>query len=361
MKKIFLFLFAIFAGLVLAGAGCFSFTDEKEVVTTGPAGMFVSGNKGDSWQPISVWPDVDGLKSLSDVSVYRLIDDPQDPNAIYWASRNNGLLFSYNEGRSWQKAAAPLDSGFVYGAAVHPKKKCEIFATNGFQIYKSEDCARSWENVYQEDRSDARISSMRFDPSGEHTLFITKINGDLLFSNDEGVSWSILYRFGVDIGRIEPDSVRPNTWYLASRGNGLYRSDDGGKNWINLGPALQQYPGAAEYRNMVIHPAKQDTLYWISTYGILKSVDRGDSWIPYKLITSPGSVDIYGFAVNPDDDKEMYYAAMRDERSTFYKTNDGGQTWSTKKLPSGQYPVVMRAHPNKKDIIYVGFAKPLSN
>ncbi|OGH69688.1 MAG: hypothetical protein A3C90_03555 [Candidatus Magasanikbacteria bacterium RIFCSPHIGHO2_02_FULL_51_14] len=359
MKRASIYLFTIAAALLLMGQGCLQIpTGEEEIVTTGPAGMFVSTDKGENWQAISALPEADGVKSLAGVSVYRLDDDPQDPKAIYWGSRGSGLLFSYDDGRTWRRAAVPLNTGFIYSVAVHPKDKCTLFATTGLFVYKTDDCARSWQEVHREDRADARVDSIFIDSFGDHTVFLTKANGELLSSSDGGSSWTVVQRFGTAIGLLEADAVRQNTLYLATRKKGLYRSDDGGKTWVNLFEQLRVYPGATEYRRLFVHPTKEGVLYWISTYGILKSTDRGDSWRPYTLITSPGSADIFGFDINRNNDKEMYYTAMVGGRSTFYKTEDDGKTWSTKRLPSGQIPAVLRVHPVNANIIYVGFAIP---
>lgn len=359
MKRASIYLFTIAAALLLMGQGCLQIpTGEEEIVTTGPAGMFASTDKGENWQSISLLPEADGVKNLAAVSVYRLADDPQDPKAIYWASRDGGLLFTYDDGRTWRRAAAPLNAGFIYSVAVHPADKCVIFATTGSYVYKSADCARSWQEVHREDRGAARVAMLAFDPFGDHDIFMVKLNGDFLKSEDEGASWTVIQRFRAQLERLEPDPTRAGAWYVSSRSSGLYRSDDGGATWKNLLDPLKAYPGATEYRRILVHPKKQGTLYWISTYGILKSADRGESWKPYTLITSPGSADIFGFAINPNNDKEMYYTAMVGGRSTFYKTEDDGATWSTRKLPSGQIPVTLRVHPENGNIIYAGFMIP---
>jgi len=87
-------------------------------------------------------------------------------------------------------------------------------------------------------------------------------------------------------------------------------------------------------------------------------MDRGESWQAMKLITPPGGADIYAFAVNPKNENEIYYTATINGRSTFYKSIDGSENWVTKKLPSGQLPVAMLIHPEKDNIVYLGFTFP---
>lgn len=82
--------------------------------------------------------------------------------------------------------------------------------------------------------------------------------------------------------------------------------------------------------------------------------------MPLNLITPPGSVLIYAFAINPNNDAEMYYTATQAEtnHSTFYKSIDSGQTWTTKKMPSGQIPAILRVHPDQNNLVYLGFTTP---
>jgi photosystem II stability/assembly factor-like uncharacterized protein len=358
MSKSF-FRFGLLACVLLfSGASCLSLTNDQTVSTSGPAGMFVSTDKGENWQPISVLPQVDGIKNINQISVYRLKEDPQDSKALYWASRSSGLFFSFNDGKTWQIAPEPLNTGFVYDVAVHPKNKCFIIATNGERVYKSIDCLRSWQEVHRDDRPEARVAALFFDPFNNNAAFIAKNNGDILSSIDGGKSWTVISRFGAAVEDVKPDLGIANVFYAATRGSGMFRSVDGGKTWANLSDKLNIYPGATQYRRMLIHPKKAGALYWISTYGILFSTDQGDSWFPLNLITSPGSVDIYGFGINPNNDKEIYYTSTLSGRSTFFKTSDGGKNWITKKMPSGQLPTVLRVHPENSSLIYLGFTIP---
>lgn len=346
------------SALLFLGAGCFSLVEDDSITTTGPGGMFASQDKGESWTQISTLPTTDGPVSLAGVSVFRLFEDPQDPKAMYWGSRGDGLYFTYDQGKSWQKAQGALASGYIYSLAVDPKNKCLLYASVGQLVYRSDDCSRSWEEIHRENRTTARINALIISPSGDR-LIMGKKNGEILQSLDQGETWSVLRRltkYGVE--KMIYDPLQEGVIYLATKNQGLLRSPDHGKKWFLFDEDLKSYANAEEYRGLYVHPKKEGVLYWTSTYGILKSEDGGETWAPYTLISSPGSADIYGFAINPNDDNEMYYAALRGGRSIFYITRDGGQTWSTNKMPSGQIPTVLRVHPDNGNIVYIGFTIP---
>lgn len=345
--------------VVFMGAGCVSFGGNQPT-TAGAAGVFVSTDKGENWKSLAALPEADGVKSIADANVYRFYDDPQDPHAVYLTTRATGMYYSYDDGRTWHRPGdANLQAGFIYSVAVHPKDKCTIYATNGTQVFRSNDCNRSYEEVYRESRGGVTIQSLQFDRAEPYKLFMGENNGDLLQSMDGGKSWTVINRFSSQLVHIETDKLKPGTVFVITRDQGLYRSTDSGQTWTPLVEQFKDFSGGLEYRGFIMHPTKPGVMYWLSTYGILYSTDSGDSWKPIELITPPGSVNIYAFAVNPRNDQEMYYTAtLKDlSRSTFYRSIDGGKNWTTKKVPSGQVPIVLRVHP-ELDYLYLGFAIP---
>ncbi|KKQ27712.1 MAG: hypothetical protein US42_C0006G0019 [Candidatus Magasanikbacteria bacterium GW2011_GWC2_37_14] len=340
--------------LFFAGAGCVSLSSNKQT-TTGPAGVFVSSDAGESWKQANVMPTAEGVKSIAGVNVYQIVADPQDPDTMYLASRENGLFYTYDGGATWQKSGSPFASGFVYSVTVHPKDKCELYATNGRQIFKTIDCNRSWQEVYREGRSDVLIGALSYNNFPPYQMYMAESNGDFLQSKDGGASWGLLKRFNVRLSFISASPFDGNLLYVISRTDGMYRSEDGGITWVNLKDKLAKFAGGLEYRRHLLHPTDINTIYWVSTYGIMYSHDRGNTWSAYKLITPPGSANIYSFAVNPKDDKQIFYVATINNRSTFYKTLDGGKNWITKKVPSDQLPVLLRYHPTKQNRLYLAF------
>jgi len=360
MKKTLLYIGLLSLVFLLTGAGC-TLGAQKGTNLTGAAGMFVSVDKGEAWQQISFLPTASGVKNISDRSVYKLFSDPQDSSALYWATRENGFLYSYDEGRAWQEPLGDLKKGYIYGIAIHPLDKCVIYVTNGDKIFKSEDCNRSWNEVYLESRPNVRVTSLVISPVTPYQIFASESNGDLIESADDGRSWQTIYRFNTELGDIYADPLQSGVFYAASKKAGLYRSLDDGATWESLKDTMKDFSKSNEYRRFLAHPEVSGRLYWISTYGILLSTDSGNTWTPIDLITPPGSAQIYGFSVNPKNVDEIYYTATINDRSTFYKSEDGGVRWITKRLPSGQLPSVLYVHPEKEEILYLGFTKMPKN
>ncbi len=356
MKRTLMSMIALMVALIVTGQSCVSFGAGKKNTSLGPAGAWVTTENGEAWTQIVSVPTAEGVQKIPNAEVFRFIDDPQDPRAFYWASREHGLLYTYDDGKTWSRSAAPLNAGLIQNLSVHPTDKCTIFVTNARQLYKTTDCARTWTELYREGRTQYIITSVAVNPFNTSQVFAATSAGDLLSSVDGGNSWSVSARFSnANIREIYFDTNKQGLMYLTTRASGLYRSRDTGLSWENLAKKFSDYAGALQYQRFVIYPAKAEQIYWVSKYGILTSRNAGEDWEPIPLVTPPGSVSIYGFGINPRNDKELYYTGTIGDRSTFYRSVDGGITWETRKLPTQQIPTALRVHPANSGWIYLGF------
>lgn len=360
MKNKIIILGVAVISLFIIGAGCgVNFGPNKnQPQTSGPSGMFLSTDNGEKWQPVVSLPSLKGVQSIAGVDVYRITVDPNDEKTMYLASRANGLFYTNDDGTTWQHASGPLSSGYVYSVSIHPKNKCIVYATNGSRVFRTDDCLRTWTEVYRESRSDVRVQGLTFAFGSPYKVYVVETNGDMLQSYDGSESWSVVKRFGKRLSTVVTHPLDANLIYVISVSDNIYRSVDGGSTWTNLSGNMKGFSGANDYRRHLLDNLDSNKFYWVSTYGILVSDDRGDTWTDIKLITAPGSAKIYAFAVNPKDNKEIYYTATINNRSTLYRSSDGGVNWVTRKLPSAQIPVYLRIHPDHDGWLYVAFSKP---
>lgn len=352
-------LVAVLVGaFILAGAGCVSTGNVVQ-----PLGMYRSPDRGETWTSVNALPTAQGVKSLAGVKVYRVYTDPSDPDALYVTTRGQGLFYTYNRGDSWQTVEG-FAGKTIYGLAVDPKDKCNIYASDQEKhILKTEDCGRTWKMVYTDDRLYERVVSLAVDPGNSATIYAALYHGDIIVSNDRGNSWRTVKRSASTdtvVENLTVDPKMPGRVYVATYGKGLLRSDDGGATWLWLTEGFKPFNNGMQFYRLVLHPTEKDTIFWLCQYGVLRSNDAGKTWNEIKLITAPGSVNVYSLAVSPSNTKEMYYVATvwldkATSRSSFYKTTDGGLTWRTKKLPSGAVPVTINVHPKDNGVIFLGF------
>ena len=98
-----------------------------------------------------------------------------------------------------------------------------------------------------------------------------------------------------------------------SFGDGIYRSDDGGDTWINMG-----LENTERFSSIVIHPDDPDIVYaaamgkaWSegSDRGIYKSIDGGKSWARILFVNSTTGAS--SLCIHPEN-PEIIYAGMYD-------------------------------------------------
>ncbi len=356
MRSKLLTFFILIGSLVFLGAGCIQTSN----TANGPMGVFKSIDKGETWATSMAYPTLGGVKSLTGVKVFRLYQDPTDPNAIYMATRGQGLFYSYDSGASW-RTFSYFANKFIYGFAIDTKDKCKIYVSEGSHIYKTIDCGRTWDLKYTEERPSERLVSLAVDSGNSNIIYGASYGGDIMVSRDAGSSWSVVKRFNTVLSDMQADPNQSGRVYVASYRKGFFRSDDVGASWKNLSAGLYEYSNGLYFNRLIFNPAQKNSLFWVCKYGILRSNDLGETWSEMKLLTPPGSVSIFGFAINPDNQKEMYYTGTilgdqnKHVRSTFYKTNDGGVNWVTKKLPTNTIPVSVLLHKEREGLLFLGF------
>ena len=132
----------------------------------------------------------------------------------------------------------------------------------------------------------------------------------------------------------------------AYAGDGIYKSTDGGKTWLNNG--LKESHHIAR---IVVHPTNPDIVYVAAMghlystneeRGVFKTTDGGKTWKKVLYLNDrTGAIDL---VINRNEPNALYaalYECMRDPwrivdggaGSGIYKTTDGGGSW--KKLETG--------------------------
>ncbi|MEO5883203.1 MAG: YCF48-related protein [Caldimonas sp.] len=120
------------------------------------------------------------------------------------------------------------------------------------------------------------VVSLAFDPASE-TLF--KASTDAVFqSTDGGRHWSILKFPAAPMTSLKTVAVSagaPAALYVAGKGVGVLRSNDGGQRWAARNDGLPSHDVAA----FTTHADRPETVYaYVSSKGIFRSEDGGKHW-----------------------------------------------------------------------------------
>ncbi|MDP2709077.1 MAG: hypothetical protein Q8O93_03465 [bacterium] len=311
-------------------------------------GVFTSVNKGNVWSQRTMVLSASGPRSFASADIIDLALDPNDSQAVYAGIFDNGLLYSYDGGAGWQIATA-LGKITVNNVAVDPADKCVVYATSANKVFKSEDCNRTWSQVYFDNDLKVSITALAVDHFNAANVFIGTSRGDLIKSADRGASWRVAERLDSSVSKIVISPSDSKIMFAGTSSRGLFRSTDNGERWSSLADRLKSFNNSTRFRDLVALKADSRTLFMATTYGLLKSTDNGDSWSALELLTPEREATINSVAVNPDNSKEIYYVT----NTAFYRSADGGVNWTSKKLPSGRAGSELLINPDNPSMIYL--------
>jgi photosystem II stability/assembly factor-like uncharacterized protein len=155
---------------------------------------------------------------------------------------------------------------------------------------------------------------------------------------------------GLCLHTILPDPANPERLFVAISTGGVYRTDDGGKHWQprNKGirakflPPDQQYPEWGQCVHKVVrHPSNPNRMFLQHHWGVYRSDDSGDSWNDI----GKGLPSDFGFAMemDPHDANTVYIIPIESDefrctpeaKLRVYRTKNAGESWEplTEGLP----------------------------
>ncbi len=311
-------------------------------------GIYRSSNKGDNWTQKTSILSVNRQRSFSGADILSLSMELDDSKAIYAGSVGNGLVYSYDGADSWQIAVG-LGQVNVRDVAVDPAERCKVYAVSDNKVFKSSDCSRTWAQAYFDNDLRLKIATLAIDYINSANIFIGTSRGDLIKSSDAGATWRAISRFSSQVEKIAINPVDAKIMFIGTANDGVFRSLDGGASWESLEENLKAFDNSTRFRDFTMVKSEKSTIFLATSYGLLKSTDLGSSWTEIKLLTPEKQATINSIAVNPNNANEIYYVT----NTTFYRSLDGGQNWSSKKLPTGRAGAKLLLDPKNTATIYL--------
>jgi photosystem II stability/assembly factor-like uncharacterized protein len=325
---------------------------------TASGGVWKSVDAGLTWKPVF---DSQPIASIGSIAV-----SPSDPNVVYVGSGEanirgnvapgNGIYKSTDAGKTWKHVW--VQEGQIGTLVVHPGNPDIAFAAvlgHAFGpnpergVYRTKDGGRTWQPVLKKD-ADTGASDVAFDPSNPTIVFAglwqarrrpwEMVSGGpgsgLYVSRDGGDTWKSLTGDGLPQGAwgkvgvaVAPSNGQRVYALIEAQEGGLFRSDDGGENWVRASGHHALRQRAWYYSTITIDPANPD-IAWFPQVPMLKTIDAGQTIVPVKGFHHGDHHDLW---IDPKDPRRIIVA----NDGGVEITTTGGEPWYAPALPIGQF------------------------
>jgi len=227
-----------------------------------------------------------------------------------------------------------------------------------------------------------RVLAVAGDPVDPRRFYFGGVNGGVWRTDDAGRTWVPIFD-SVDIGSIGAIAVAPSspkTIYVGTgeadmrsdiaQGIGMFRSDDGGATWHQIGLSDTQQIGKIlvdpRNPNVVLVAALGHPYGPNAERGVFRSTDGGRHWT--KTLFKDENTGAISLVFEPGNPNVVYAALWQTRRppwntyppssgpgSGLYKSTDGGTTWRqlTRGLPSAPGRMGLATSPANPRRVYV--------
>ena len=197
-----------------------------------------------------------------------------------------------------------------------------------------------------------RSGAVAGDYRQKNTFYFGATGGGVWKTIDGGSNWKNISDkyFGGSIGAVALAPSDPTVLYVGegentlrgnvSEGFGMWRTDDGGRSWKNIG-----LKDTRHIARIVIHPKNPDVV-WVAAVGhlfgpnqergIYKTIDGGKTWKKVlfsdkqsggiDLVMEPGNPSVF-YASTWTVIRTPYSLESGGSGSALWKSTDGGETW----------------------------------
>ena len=167
-----------------------------------------------------------------------------------------------------------------------------------------------------------RVEAVQGDPRSAATMYVAFGSGNLWKTVDHGLSWKPIFegQSALGIGDIALAPSDSNVLWLGSGeslkkarnftmpGTGVFRSEDGGETWKNVG-----LPDSYHIGEIAVHPDDPDTAFvavqghfWSTNKnrGLYRTVDGGETW--EHVLRIDGRTGANDVVIAPSDPSRVY-------------------------------------------------------
>ncbi|HEX9252384.1 MAG TPA: glycosyl hydrolase [Ignavibacteriaceae bacterium] len=274
-------------------------------------------------------------------------------------SQSDSLKNISINGLSFRSVGPAITGGRIVDIAVNLVNNSEYYVASGHgSLWKTTNSGVTFSPVFDGNKSYA-IGCVVIDPTNPNVVWVgtgennnqsNVIFGDGIYkSEDAGKSWN---NMGISashqIGGIAIDPNNSNIVYAAAYGSsrfsggdrGIFKTTDGGKTWNNV-LKISEFTGCYQihmdprYSNILYAVAHQRMrnlytgVYGGPESGIYRSLDYGATWEKLKNGLPQEDVGRIGMAISPVNPDYIYaIVEATDKDKGVYKSTDRGASWT---------------------------------
>jgi photosystem II stability/assembly factor-like uncharacterized protein len=307
---------------------------------------------------------LDGLewRSIGPANMGGRIDDfavvEGNPHIIYAGTASGGVWKTTNNGITWTPIFDDQTTSTIGDVTVAPSQPDTVWVGTGEPnnrqssswgsgVYKSTDGGETWTNMGLEDTH--HIGRIVIHPNNPDIVYVAALGHlwgpneqrGLYKTTDGGKTWSNTKFIDQDTGFVDVamDPKNPDTLYAAAYqrrrrgwgfngggpGSGLYKTTDGGDNWIKLSGGLPD--GHLGRLGLDIYCRNPSIVYAVVEHktkgGVYRSEDKGSTWTKMSG-TNPRPMYYSQIRIDPNNDQRIWVLG-----ASMYVSDDGGKSFQT--------------------------------
>ncbi|HEU4709935.1 MAG TPA: hypothetical protein VFS76_00140 [Pyrinomonadaceae bacterium] len=324
-------------------------------------GVWKTTDGGINWEPISDG-SVFGTGSVGAIAVA-----DSDPNVIYVGmgespirgnvSHGDGVYKSMDAGKTWKRVGLE-DTRQIPRIRIHPKNPDLVYVAalghvwgpnDQRGVFRSKDGGKTWEQILTRGNKAGAIDLV-LDPSNPNVLYAGfwevyrkpwtlesgGPGGGIFKSTDGGDTWTELTRnpgmprgtvgkIGIAVSPVNPDRV----WAIVeAEDGGVFRSDNAGRTWTRINEERRLRQRAWYYTRIYADTKSADTVYVLNVQ-FFRSNDGGRT---YSTISVPHG-DNHDLWIAPEDPNRMIQSNDGGANVSF----NGGRSWTEQDQPTAQF------------------------
>lgn len=225
-----------------------------------------------------------------------------------------------------------------------------------------------------------RIADIAVDQTDPSTWYVAVGSGGVWKTENNGTTWTPIFdkQAVYSTGDVTISPSNPNIIWVGtgennggrhiSFGDGVYRSNDGGKTWKNMGLGQSEH-----ISDIIVHPTNPD-IVWVSSQGPLwtsggerglyKTTDGGENWA--RVLETDEWTGVTSLVIDSSNPDRLYAATWARQRTIgayvgtgpgagIFTSDDGGDTWVEVEtgLPKGNMGKIgLAISPMQPDVVY---------